>query len=145
MVLVGDPAYPLTTWLMKAYAFRGNLARDHKHFNYRLSRARIVTETASGRPKACWQRLLKQNDMQIHYVTKMGVACCVLHNGDMKISNLWLYGNVYKSHDRQQTASHELVETFRFRFLAERVTCNVWKVTCATVNHRSLAVRNGCS
>ena len=58
VLLVGDSSYPLTTWLMKPYAFRGNLTHDQKHFNYRLSRARIVTENAFGRLKARWQRLL---------------------------------------------------------------------------------------
>jgi len=32
------------------------------------------------------------------------------------------------------------VETLRFQFLVVRVTCNVWKVTCATANHKSRAL-----
>ncbi len=80
VMLVGDSGYPLTTWLMKPYTFSGNLTPEQKHFNYRLSRARIVTENAFGRLKARWRRLLKQNDMDIQNATKVVVACCILHN-----------------------------------------------------------------
>ena len=53
---------------------------QQKHFNYRLSRARIVSENAFGRLKARWWRLLKQNDMAVKKVPKVIAACCVLHN-----------------------------------------------------------------
>ena len=63
MYLVGNSAYPLTTWLMKPFPHNGQLSFQQRHFNYRLSRARIVVENAFGRLKARWRRLLKRLDI----------------------------------------------------------------------------------
>ena len=78
--LVGDSAYPLSTWLMKPFPYNTALSNAQKNFNYRLSRARIVSENAFGRLKARWRRLLKQNDMSISNVPNVIMACCILHN-----------------------------------------------------------------
>ena len=51
------------TWLVKPFNFNSSLTAKQKHFNYRLSRARIVVENAFGRLKARWRRLMKRNDM----------------------------------------------------------------------------------
>ena len=53
---------------------------EQKNFNYRLSRARIVSENGFGRLKARWRRLMKQNEMEITNVPNVIVACCILHN-----------------------------------------------------------------
>ena len=50
--LVGDSGYPLLTWLMKPYTHHHDLTSHQKHYNYRISRARIVSENAFGRLKA---------------------------------------------------------------------------------------------
>lgn len=78
--LIGDSAYPLLPWLLKPFADNIALTPEQKHFNYRLSRARIVVENAFGRLKARWRRLLKQNDMAVKNVPNLVTACCVLHN-----------------------------------------------------------------
>ena len=78
--LVGDSAYPLSSWLMKPFPYATTLTDNQKKFNYRLSRARIVSENAFGRLKARWRRLMKQNDMEAHHVPNVVVACCILHN-----------------------------------------------------------------
>ena len=50
--LIGDSAYPLSSWLIKPFAFSPSLPEQHKNFNYRISRGRVVVEMAFGRLKA---------------------------------------------------------------------------------------------
>ena len=50
--LIGDSAYPLSTFLMKPFDYNITQLQDIKQYNYRVSRARIVTENAFGRLKA---------------------------------------------------------------------------------------------
>ena len=50
IVILGDPAYPLLSWLIKPYSGVGLSAKQQK-FNTRLSRARVVVECAFGRLK----------------------------------------------------------------------------------------------
>ena len=80
LLVLGDPAYPLLPWLMKAFPDNGSLSREQKTFNYRLSKARVVVEHAYGRLKGRWRCLLKRNDVLISDLPKLVAACCVLHN-----------------------------------------------------------------
>ena len=61
--LIGDSAYPLSTFFMKPFDYNITQLQDIKQYNYRVSRARIVTENAFGQLKARWRRLSKQNDV----------------------------------------------------------------------------------
>ena len=79
-VLLGDPAYPLLPWLMKAFPDNGHLTRQQKTFNYCLSRARVVVEHCFGRLKGRWRCLQKRLDVQICDAPEVVAACCVLHN-----------------------------------------------------------------
>ena len=78
--IIGDSAYPINTWLMKPFAETSALSPQQKHYNYRLSPARIVVENAFGCLKARWRRLLKRNDMHTEHIPTVVSACCVLHN-----------------------------------------------------------------
>ena len=49
-VIVGDSAFQFSTWLMKPYT-NAILSQEQRYFNYRLSRARMVTEGAYGQLK----------------------------------------------------------------------------------------------
>ena len=80
MLVLGDPAYPLLSWLMKAFPDNGSLSCQQKAFNYRLSKARVVVEHAYGRLKGRWRCLLKRNDIVIRDLPKLVATCCVLHN-----------------------------------------------------------------
>lgn len=80
LYFVSDSAYPLTTWIMKPFPHSGQLSSKQRHFNYRLSRARIVVENAFGRLKARWRRLLKRVDMSVENIPTVIAACCILHN-----------------------------------------------------------------
>nr|XP_039260278.1 uncharacterized protein LOC120336620 [Styela clava] len=50
LMILGDPAYPLQTWLMKGYS--GSLNPSEESFNVYLSSARNVVEHAFGRLKS---------------------------------------------------------------------------------------------
>ena len=79
LFLIGDPAYPLLLWLMKAYS--GNhLTAEQRIFNYRISRARMTVECAFGRLKGRLRYLLKRLDNDLPSVSGIVKACCTLHN-----------------------------------------------------------------
>ena len=61
--LIGDAAYPFLTWLMKAFRETPQTTAEAKHFNYRLSRARMVVENAFGRLKGRFRLLRKSCDL----------------------------------------------------------------------------------
>ena len=79
-VLLGDAAYPLLPRLMKPFPDYGNLTPSKLHYNYRLSRARMVVENAFGRLKGRWRCLLKENEANIGQMSAIVSTCCVLHN-----------------------------------------------------------------
>ena len=80
LLILGDPAYPLLSWLMKPFSDNGKLSADQLMFNYCLSRARSVVENAFGRLKGRWRCLMKRNDMDLVNVINAIAACTVLHN-----------------------------------------------------------------
>ncbi|CAG2256295.1 unnamed protein product [Mytilus edulis] len=65
--IIGDPAYPSLTWLMKAYP-GNNLSQEQQVFNCRLSRARMTIECAFGRLKGRWRCLIKRLDNELYSV-----------------------------------------------------------------------------
>ena len=79
-VIIGDAAYPLLNWLLKPYRETTSSTDEEKHFNYRLSRARMVVENAFGRLKGRFRILMKRNDCDIETTLTMVAACVVLHN-----------------------------------------------------------------
>ena len=58
VVILGNPAYTLLPWLMKAYPRVGLSAKQTK-FNRRLSRSCVVVECAFDTLKGRWRLLLK--------------------------------------------------------------------------------------
>ena len=78
--IIGDAAYPLTSWLMKPFPDTGALTHEQEVFNCKISRARVVVEYAFGRLKGRWGCLQKRNDCCLERVRSMVVTCCVLHN-----------------------------------------------------------------
>jgi hypothetical protein len=78
-LIVADSAFPLRAWLMKPYT-DAVLSPQQKYFNYRLSRARMVTEGAYGQLKGRWRVLLRKNESESDMVTLATLACMILHN-----------------------------------------------------------------
>lgn len=78
--LIGDAAYPLKNWLMKGFTNHHALTPQQRHYNYRLSSARMVVENAFGRLKGRWRCLLKRNDVNTALMSDVVAVCCVLHN-----------------------------------------------------------------
>ena len=73
-----DPAYPLLSWVMKAFPNNGQLTQQQRHFNHRLSSARVVAEHAYGHLKGRWRCLLKQLDVIVCDIPQLVATCCVL-------------------------------------------------------------------
>ncbi|XP_065267502.1 uncharacterized protein LOC135884139 [Emys orbicularis] len=78
IVIPGDTAYPLQTWLMKHDM--ENLDSSREWFNNRLSRCRMTVECAFGRLKACWRCLYGRLDFDADNIPIVRAACCTLHN-----------------------------------------------------------------
>ena len=58
-LILGDGAFPLRTWIMKPHG-DAVFPEDKRYFNYRHSRARLVTERAFGRLKSRFRVLFRK-------------------------------------------------------------------------------------
>ena len=58
-ILLGDSTFPYHVWLQKPFG-NTTLSRKQSHFNYCLSRARMVTECSFGQLRGRWQLLYKR-------------------------------------------------------------------------------------
>ena len=88
-LVLGDPAYPLLQWLMKAFPDNGQLYCEQRVFNCRLSRAQVVVKHSYGRLKKRWKCLLKRLDIE---VSELVAACCVLCNMKYMVMHLMMTG-----------------------------------------------------
>lgn len=79
-LIIGDPAYKVTTWLMKPYSQTGLLSNDHRIFNRKLSSVRVVVEQAFGLLKGRWRCLLDVLNEETKHTPTTIIACCALHN-----------------------------------------------------------------
>ena len=78
-VIVSDGVFPLTEHLQQLYCRRSMEEREMV-YNYRLSRARRVTENAFGVMSNRFRCLLGKMQLDPDVATDVVLACCVLHN-----------------------------------------------------------------
>lgn len=79
-VLLADEAFPLTSYMMRPYLRISNLDLKKKVFNYRLSRARRVVESAFGILAARWRIYRKLIIASIATAKSIVQATVTLHN-----------------------------------------------------------------
>lgn len=134
-ILVGNEAYLLSSYLMRPYPKSSQLDLTKKVFNYRLSRARRVIESAFGVLAARWRFFRRPINTYVLKAEKMVLATVCLHNFIItkeleKCSQERQYLQ-YNGHDRQQISlgirkiqnqanqdviSHNLARIYRERF-----------------------------
>lgn len=78
-VIVGDDAFPLKPFLMKPYS-RRDMSLKERIFNYRLSRARRVSENAFGLLVAKFRIFERPIPLMPEKVTSLVRTAVVLHN-----------------------------------------------------------------
>lgn len=79
-VLLADEAFPLTKYMMTPYPRSGKLNLEKKVFNYRLSRARRVVESAFGILSARWRIYRRPIIANVENAKRIVQATVVLHN-----------------------------------------------------------------
>ncbi|XP_063808353.1 uncharacterized protein LOC135009520 [Pseudophryne corroboree] len=78
-VFVADEAFALYEHIMKPYAQKG-LNHDKRIFNYRLSRARCIVESALGILANCFRIFNTAINLRVDKIDLAVTACCVLLN-----------------------------------------------------------------
>lgn len=94
-VFIGDCAFPLMTHLLKPYPDHERLDNDQTVFNYRLSRARRMIESAFGMLVHKWRIFFRPLNIKICTAKIIVKAACVLHN--------------YVRHNKLQNSRQEIV------------------------------------
>ena len=78
-LVVGVSAFPLRSWLMRPRT-NAVLSPQQRNFNYRLSRALMLTEAAYGRLNGRWRVLLRKSESSRDQARITTLACMGLHD-----------------------------------------------------------------
>ncbi|CAN7989589.1 unnamed protein product [Ixodes pacificus] len=115
--LLGDAAFPLSTYLMRPYPGR-SLNDNKKVFNYRLSRARRCVENAFGILVSRWRSFLGTVEGDVELVTDMIKAAVCLHN-------FLMADNAYCPNDYGDRPQGRAVQEGQWRQTVSQIgTCN---------------------
>ena len=108
-VLLGDGAYPPTSWLVKPY--QNNIHLNDQQKNRSLSRARVAIERAFGFLKGRWCYLLKRLDHEIESIADTTLTCFVLHNLTQIKGEIFIdYNNIVDEVIREERAAMQRME-----------------------------------
>ena len=105
-MMVADEAFPLKEYIMKPYSQR-NLTRENRIFNYRLSRARRIVESAFGILANRFRAISSPLALDPDKVELIVMACCSLHNflrSRIAASNIYTPQGSLDSEDRETHA-----------------------------------------
>lgn len=128
-VFVGDDAFPMGPNLLKPYSQTG-LTKEKRIFNYRLSRARRLVESAFGILATRFGVFQRSFYLHPVKVQKVVLACCYLHN--------FLRKSTYFSY---KLIPHEDVDTGIVHPPAEKITELTPLESCNQKNSLQLAKR----
>ncbi|CAB4479428.1 unnamed protein product [Rhizophagus irregularis] len=103
--IIADAAYPLRTYLMKAFPNYYMLTARECHFNKVLSLMRMVVEQAFGHLKERWLKEIYCTN--IEQIVKIIHACCILHNICIDMGDLLSSENVNKEMDDDINGNNE--------------------------------------
>lgn len=78
-LFIGDSGFPLLHNLLVPYPYKDN-DYSKKIYNYRLSRARRVSENAFGILATRFRLFYSPITLQVDYLDYVILACCALHN-----------------------------------------------------------------
>lgn len=88
-MILGDPAHPLLSWLIKGYPENINTPCIHRRFNYHLSQARMTVENTFGYWKGTFRRFTKHINMDVEGVSCCSLMCYSQHLWDAKWTLFW--------------------------------------------------------
>lgn len=102
-VFLGDDAFPLSPSILKPYPGPQDKASPRRIFNYRLSRARRVSENVFGVLSAIFRVLRKPLLLQPEKAKTIVSACIYLHNylrGSIDSKHCYTPGGTFDSEDK---------------------------------------------
>ncbi|XP_050676761.1 uncharacterized protein LOC126973478 [Leptidea sinapis] len=79
MVIVADEAFPLTKNIMRPFPGK-NLSNEQRIFNYRLSRARRMSENVFGIMVQKFRMFMRPLQGNPDNITRVVLAACIIHN-----------------------------------------------------------------
>lgn len=91
--ILGDAAYPLSTYLITPY--RGyEMTEAQRNFNKKFSATRVLIENSFGLLKGRFRQLIQLDFHTVERASRFILSCCVLHN--LCIDNGDLWENLYE-------------------------------------------------